>query len=252
MEWLLEHGADPNVPSTDQRETPLHRIADLGRGEAVAELLLAHGADPRQPRADGRLPYELAMRVGNVSVAEFLRARDADVETLRPVDAFLHACATGDLDSARRLADANPGVRDELLGNEHAAILRAMEAGHAGVVGILRTLGFDLSVEGPWGGTPLHWASWHGRVELARALLAEGAPVNVRDRTYGSSPIAWAAHGSTNARSADDDYIAIIDLLLDAGAERAVSFNKWNEAPESMASEAVGDYLRARGFAPLE
>ena len=252
MEWLLGHGADPSVSSYEHRETPLHRIADLGRGVAVAELLLAHRADPRQPRADGRLPYELAMRVGNVSVAEFLRARGGGVETLRPVDAFLHACATGDLAAARSFVDANPSLRGELLGSEHAAILRAMEAGHAGVVGILRTLGFDLSVEGPWGGTPLHWASWHGRVELARALLAEGAPVNVRDRTYGSSPIAWAAHGSTNARSADDHYIAIIDLLLAAGAEREVSFNKWHEAPESMASEAVADHLRARGFAPAE
>jgi ankyrin repeat protein len=252
MEWLLEHGADPNVPSTDHRETPLHRIADLGRGVAVAELLLAHGADPRQPRADGRLPYELAMRVGNLPVAELLRARGGGVETLRPVDAFLHSCATGDLASVRSAIAADPGLRDELIGNEHAAILRVMGAGHSGVVEILRALGLDLNVEGPWGGTPLHWASWHGRVEMARALLAEGSPVNVRDKTYGSSPIAWAAHGSYNCRPADDDYIAVIDLLLAAGSEREPSFNKWNEAPESLASEAVADHLRARGFAPPE
>src|SRR5262249_10165897 len=29
MQWLLEHGADPNVPSYDHRETPLHRVAEF-------------------------------------------------------------------------------------------------------------------------------------------------------------------------------------------------------------------------------
>jgi ankyrin repeat protein len=252
MQWLLEHGADPNVPSYVHRETPLHRIAEFGRGVAVAEMLLAHGADPRRPRADGRLPYELAMRVGNAAVAELLRTRGGGVETLRPVDAFLNACATGNEAAARAALEAEPGIRGELLGTEHAAIVRVLEAGNTGAVGVLAALGFDLNVEVPWGGTALHWAAWHGRVELARALLATGAPVNVRDRTYGSSPIAWAAHGSANCRSADDAYIEIIDKLLDAGAEREPSFNKWNQPPEALASEQVADHLRARGFAPAE
>src|SRR5262245_25480640 len=88
MQWLLEHGADPNVPSYDHRETPLHRIAEFGHGVEVAELLLAHGAAPQRPRADGRTPYEMAMRSGNIAVAELLRARGAATDSLRPVDAF--------------------------------------------------------------------------------------------------------------------------------------------------------------------
>lgn len=250
MRWLLEHGADPNVGSNEHGETPLHRIADFGRGVAIAEMLLAHGADPRRPRADGRLPYELAMRVGNAPVAELLRSRGGGVETLRPVDAFLHACATGAEAAARAALAAEPGIRAELLERDPSAILRVVESGNAAAVGVLTALGFDLRTEGPWGGTALHWAAWHGRVELASALLAAGAPVNVRDRTYGSSPIAWAAHGSANCRSADDAYIAIIDMLLDAGSERAASFNKWDAPPEALASEAVADHLRVRGFAP--
>ncbi len=76
--------------------------------------------------------------------------------------------------------------------------------------------------------------------------------MNVRDRTYGSSPIAWAAHGSTNCRSADDDYATIVDLLLDAGSEREPSINRWNQPPESFATDPVLDRLRARGFSPEE
>jgi ankyrin repeat protein len=250
MRWLLEHGADPNVPSYDHRETPLHRIAESSHRLEVAEMLLAHGADPRRPRADGRTPYELAMRSGNGATAELLRARGGAVESLRPVDAFLHAAATGDEATAGRLLAASPELKEEVFGSEHAAIVRAIETGNANVVRLLAALGLDLGVEGPWGGTALHHAAWRGRVELVRALLAAGAPVNVRDKTYGSSPIAWAAHGSRNCRDADADYVAVIDLLLEAKAERAPSFNRWNEPPEDLASDAVADHLVARGFAP--
>jgi ankyrin repeat protein len=130
--------------------------------------------------------------------------------------------------------------------------MHAAEAGNVAAVRVLASLGLDLALEGPWGGTALHWAAWNGRVALVRELLAAGAPVNVRDRTYGSSPIAWAAHGSANCREADDDYVAVVDLLLAAHAERAPSFNRWNEAPENLASEVVADHLRAHGFAPEE
>ena len=98
----------------------------------------------------------------------------------------------------------------------------------------------------------MHQAAWRGRVDAVRALLAAGAPVNVRDKTHGSSPIGWAGHGSANCRDADTDYIAVIDLLLDAGAGRAASFNNSKEPPEALASEGVADHLRARRFAPEE
>ena len=251
MQWLLEHGADPNVSSYDPRETPLHRIAEMGRGVEVANLLLAHGADPKRARADGRTPYEMAMRAGNDAVAGLLRSLGAAVD-LRPIDALISACANGDETDAKRILAAHPGLQAELLDKEHAAVMHAAASSNASAVRVLAALGFDLAVEGPWGGTLLHWAAWHGRVALVRALLAAGAPVNPRDKTYGSTPIAWAAHGSANSRDADDDYIAIVDLLIDAHSEREPSFNKWNEPPEALASDAVADHLRARGFAPEE
>lgn len=252
MLWLLEHGADPNVPSYDHRETPLHRVAHLGHSITMAEALLEHGADVRRARADGRTPYELAMRTGNLPVAELLRSRGGAVDALRPIDALFGACAVGDEAAARRLLDAQPALRDELLQVGPGAMIHAAESASAAAVTALARLGVDLTQEGPWGGTPLHVAAWRGRVEVVRALLALGAPANPRDRTYGSSPIAWAAHGSANCRTADDDYIAVIDQLLDAGAERAPSYNHWKEPPEALASDAVADHLRARGFAPEE
>jgi len=250
MHWLLDHGADPNVGSYDHGETPLHRVAQIAPTTEVAELLLEHGADPRARRTDGRVPYELAMRSGRKAVAELLRARGGAVEALHPIDALLAAIAGGDAAAARARIAEQPALATELRETEHAALQRAIVAGNVATLAVLRELGYDLTSEGPWGGTALHWAAWHGRVDLVRALLAEGVPVNTRDRTYGSSPIAWAAHGSTNCRDADDDYIAIVELLLDAKSERAPAINRWSEPPESFASDAVADVLRARGFTP--
>jgi ankyrin repeat protein len=252
MEWLLEHGADPNVPSYEHRSTPLHAIATQRRSADVARMFLSHGADPRRARADGRTPYELAMRAGNVAVAEALRDAGGAVETLRPVDAVLAACAAGDDASARRRLDTDPSLRETFLRDEPDALIHAGETGTAAVVPVLVSLGYDLGRESPHGGTALHWAAWRGYVDVVRALIAAGAPINPRDCTYGSSPIAWASHGSANCREADDDYITVIDLLLAAGAAREPSFNQWSEPPENLASDVVADHLRARGFAPEE
>jgi hypothetical protein len=85
---------------------------------------------------------------------------------------------------------------------------------------------------------------------MVRLLIELGAPLDLRDSQYGSSPIAWAAHGSRNCRRADDAYCAIVEILLDAGSAREPAINKWNEPPESMASRRVAALLRRRGFAP--
>ena len=82
--------------------------------------------------------------------------------------------------------------------------------------------------------------------------------MNYRDCEFGSSPIAWACHGSTNCRkpgapgdeSADADYVSVVEILLDAGSEREPSINNWGNTPESMARPAVAEVLRRRGFAP--
>src|SRR5207249_4462670 len=152
VRWLLEHGANPNVTSSERDETPLHQIARHGGSRAMAELLLEHGANSNAPRADGRTPYELALRGANQPLGELLR----------------------------------------------------------------------------------------------RAGAADEAPVNVRDREFGSSPLGWAAHGSRHFRDADSDYEQVIQALLEAGADRASSINRWNAPPESLASPAIAELLKAR------
>ena len=250
MRWLLEHGADPNVPSGDAKEMPLHRMVELGRGAEAIELFLAHGADPALARGDGRTPYVLAVRAGNASAAEIFRARGAAGGDVAPVDELLGAGRRGDLAEARRILARHPRLFEQIADEDRGAVAQAAEDGREDAVRALVAVGFDPAWEGPWGGTPLHHAAWRGNLPLVRALLELGAPVDVRDRQFGSTPIAWAAHGSRHFRPADDDYIAIVDLLLAAGSTLAPSYNKAGEPPHALASPGVARHLREKGFVP--
>jgi ankyrin repeat protein len=202
-------------------------------------------------RADGRSAYVLALRSGNSAMAAALRDRGADTKGITPVDELLGACVTADASKARAILAAHPGLIRALSKDDHGTLVQAVYGEGADSLRLMAELGFDLAAEGPWGGTPLHHAAWLGNAALVRLLVSLGAPVNVRDSRFGSSPIAWAAHGSTNnGNTANADYAAVAGLLLDAGSERAASLNRWKEPPESMASPEVEELLRARGFAP--
>jgi ankyrin repeat protein len=259
MAWLLAHGADPNVPSyvsAGKRDTPeaferpLHRAAASGRGVDVAELLLRHGADINASRADGSSAYGLAVRAGNVEMASFLAENGADVTALSDVDRLVGACALGDATAARALIAMHPDMLAALPLDARQALGQAVIEERPESVALMIAIGWPLDAQAPWGGTPLHLAAWSGRVDMVRQLIAAGAPINQRDTRYGSSPLAWAAHGSTYAQTApDEDYVSIVHALLDAGATRTASFNQWNESPESLASPAVKRALEARGFA---
>ncbi|GAB1343028.1 ankyrin repeat domain-containing protein [Gemmatimonas sp.] len=258
MAWLLEHGAEPNVPLSTigdgQRpsqlgETPLHRAAANGYDHTVLAMLVNAGADMNAPRSDGATPYTLAVRHGNTAGAAWLAAQGADRSRLTATDRLLSACMTANEVEARGLLSEHPQLIAQLREGDAGCLLDAFANNQESAVRLMVSLGWPLTPESEWGGTALHWAAWQGQVDLARVLIEAGAPVNVRDSRYGSSPLAWAAHGSLHCdRANDTDYPAMVHLLLDAGATRAESFNQWQESPESMARPSVVAVLQARGF----
>lgn len=256
LQWLLAHGADPRIPSTgayvtepQRGETPLHRAAAVGHEVPVLRALVDHGAPLDAARDDGLTAYRLAMRGGNEAQAAYLAQAGAST-ALTPVDELMAACASGRDTDAERVVQANPGILTALGPSERDALGLAVTRNSVETVRLMARLGWPLTQEGEWGGTPLHWAAWHGRTEMVELLIAAGAPINVRDTRYGSSPLAWCCHGSRYCdRANDDDYPAIANRLLDAGATRPETYNQWNESPESMARPSVVAVLKARGFA---
>ena len=136
-------------------------------------------------------------------------------------DRFAVHVVRGELKMARRVATAHPGVVRTF--NEEEDRLLADVAGRpdSAPTLLLIELGADLAAPGLDEGTPLHQAAWFGQPANARALIAAGAPTDIRDATHGGTPLEWAVHGATmsgDAESRLDAYVAVVDALLRGGA----------------------------------
>ena len=138
MEWLLQHGAEPNITSYNgeknaalatRGETALHRIAGFGKGAHVARLLVEHGAIVDLPRGDGKSAYTLAVRAGNAPVAEYLASVGADIGAISATDEFVGACLRADEVRARQLLATHPELISSLSTEDRQTPARAAEEG---------------------------------------------------------------------------------------------------------------------------
>jgi ankyrin repeat protein len=131
---------------------------------------------------------------------------DLDQRLIRAVKANDLALAT-ELIAAGADVNARDAIRDSAF----------LYAGAEGLDDILRlTLahGADVASTNRYGGTALIPASEHGHVETVRILIAAGVPVNhVND-------LGWTAlQEAILLGDGGPDHEAVVDLLLDAGAD---------------------------------
>ena len=168
-------------------------------------------------------------------------------------------------DVLQLLFDRSPGpvklVAACWLGN--AAMVHALEAEHANlslsftdsdrrqvahaarnnestVVRLMLECGLPVNAQGQHQATPLHWAAFHGNVEMAKVVLRYGPPLEATDADFNGTPLGWAIHGSENGWNCQTgDYAGTVELLIAAGAKvpcRLIG-----------GSEAVRDVLRRHG-----
>jgi len=241
--WLLEHGADANLPWGEAGEAPLH-VAARRWDVAMVELLVRHGGDVQRRRSDGRTPHTLAQISGHRAVAEWLLAHGATDE-LSPVERFVAACARGDRSAAEAMAKARPGLRNELRAEHHAMLQGPAERGDAAVLETMLACGFDPRTKDKDDVTPLHRAAMHGRTEAVRALLAAGAPVDVMDGMFSGTPLLWAAEGWSHS-GRKGDHPAVAKLLIAAGSPPGWEPPEGTPGPERV-QEALIELRRAAG-----
>ena len=253
LEWLLEHGARPDVPSGPLGETALHAAARNGRRTAIVATLVAHGAMVEATRRDGATPLGLALRHGHHETAAALRAHGASEAGVRDADRLLAACMNEAWEDARAILARTPTLADEVAADLAEAFARAAATGRIERMVGLHAIGCSPDGVANAGATALHWAAWHGQTESVRWLLAHGAAPDLRDATYGSSPLAWTCHGARfNREAVLAHHLAIADALLAAGATRAAAINRWGEGPEAFAPLPLAERLRDRSLVPEE
>src|SRR6185503_4307404 len=87
-------------------------------------------------------------------------------------------------------------------------------------VRLMLAAGLPVDVRGQHGGTPLHWAAWHGNAEMVREILRYNPPLEATDAEFKATPLGWAEHGSKNGWHREKgDYGATGEALCHAGAK---------------------------------
>jgi ankyrin repeat protein len=154
--------------------------------------------------------------------------QDAAVQVMKhyasPAERLLLACHEGRADEARDIVRSNPDVVARLTPVQQRALTDEAWLPNAKAVAIMMELGFDPSVPsvtGPTGGNALHCACWEGSPDAVGAILAYPrgrALLDVRENTYGGTPLSWCCHGSRNCGNPMANHAEVARLLLAAGA----------------------------------
>lgn len=192
---LLEAGAEADTLADmyDHRCTTMSMLvsssypAEAGLQVALAETLLEHGASLQGPGTEWQSAVMTALTFGFLDTARALAARGGAGESV--------AAAAG----LGRLAETARLLRTADGASRHAALALSAQHGHADVVRLLLDAGEDPDRYNPDGyhshATPLHQAVWSSHADVVRLLVERGARLDMRDTIYDGTPLDWAVYG---------------------------------------------------------
>jgi ankyrin repeat protein len=209
VEWLLGHGANPNLRSDLNLYTPLH-VAALNGHVEVSRKLLQHKVDQNALDKNGRTPLRLAAEGGHIDVARLLLEHGVDVNALDDKrSTSLHlASKGGHINVARLLLEH--GIDAAALDSKRSTALHlASKGGHINVAQLLLKHGVEVNAQDNRGRTPLHIAALRGEAEVSQILLQHKADQNALD-SDGQTPLHLASKGG---------YIKVARVLLEHGVD---------------------------------
>jgi hypothetical protein len=192
---LLEAGADPNAlqDSYGGRNTTMALLVsstppkDAGVQVPLVDILVDYGAII-SPSGEGAWtsPVETALVFSMCAAADALVKRGAPIETLAA------AAGLGRLEDVRRMLASAPAD------DRHRAVALAAQCGHADVLAALIDAGEDPNRFNPPGthshSPPLHQAIAAGHLNVVKLLVERGARLDIKDTIYESTPLGWAAY----------------------------------------------------------
>jgi len=133
---------------------------------------------------------------------------------------LLSAAEVGDEAYFQRILTDHPQLFQKLSANAARRIIGVAVRNNTSAIHQLLSAGWPANPAMETGQTPLHFAAWHGNIDIVRDLIAHNAPINVIETEHGGDPLAWALHGSQHSWHRDKgDYPAVTRALLDAGAQ---------------------------------
>jgi ankyrin repeat protein len=147
---------------------------------------------------------------------------------------FAVACEVGDEALANNLLAKQPELIVKQPPRAYRRIIGAAVRNNVRAVGMMLSAGWPANVQGEKDQTPLHWAAFHGNVEMVRELLHHKASLEVEEQEFKGTPLGWALYGSRHGWRRDaGDYPHTVEALLLAGAKLVRPVDEL-EAPEEV------------------
>ncbi|WP_341817238.1 ankyrin repeat domain-containing protein [Wolbachia endosymbiont (group A) of Agelastica alni] len=240
LELLLSRNANVNVQDDDQR-TPLHHAAYFGKGVELilgkganieakdinhwtslhyaawqgqleaAKLLLDYGAIIEAKTNLGEVPLHISAKFGRLDILRLLLIRSANI------DAKNNDNETA-LKVANKFGQSNVADLLEKKKNEYGFLFNAIQNDDLNRVRGLLNEGANIESRDERDRTPLQYACWIGKLEIAKFLFDKGADIETRDSVY-DTPLHDITYDTPREGFKDIDLKGITEFLLDRGAD---------------------------------
>jgi ankyrin repeat protein len=157
--------------------------------------------------------YQVARRFGHDQVFDLLMERS-------PVEVRLLAhCWLGNEAEVDFLLAEHPEIATTLQDAEKRQVAHAARNNDLNAVRLMLRAGVPVNARSQHNATTLHWAAWHGNVEMVREVLKCNPALDDRENDYEGTPLGWASYGSEHGWAPEQgDYAATVGALLAAGA----------------------------------
>jgi ankyrin repeat protein len=133
---------------------------------------------------------------------------------------LINASEIGDEAHCQKILADHPQVIQKLSANAARRLIGVATRNNTRSLHLLLAAGWPANAAMDTGHTALHFAAWHGNLEMVRDLIAHGAPINVFETDHGGNALAWALHGSQHSWDCEKgDYPGVTRALLVAGAQ---------------------------------
>ena len=161
----------------------------------------------------GKSAHAIAREFGHGDTFRLLMERSS------PQIALAAACEIADEPLVLSILASHPDAAKLLNADARRRLVDAAENNNTETVRLMLRAGWPVDARGKHGATPLHFAAWHGNIEMARELLRHRPPLEATDGDFRMTALGWAFHGSVHGwNCARGEYAEIVEVLLNAGA----------------------------------
>jgi ankyrin repeat protein len=133
---------------------------------------------------------------------------------------LINYCWLGDEAAVSALLASGQDLVGRLDAAERRQLAHAARNNDRSAVRLMARVGLPVDECSQNGASALHWAAFHGNLEMVRLILSQNPPLEATDSSYGGTPLGWAMYGSLHGWDmAAGDYAGTAEALLDAGAK---------------------------------